>query len=235
MVRSFILAACLSCVAPAAWTQSFEVPEGCEAFLTVQMRGCGASVFWRCEADPTTTWELHADGEGPFSLSLYDAEYQWLNTLIYIDGSTERLIQPADDPASLSELLDTGLDSYDFKVEEFGAEETRTVRYTGYDKLTGETVTIDGVDLLQTEFQTTAVDAGTGEEVYRVAGNQFVLPDERLFFSGTDIFVQGDLTDEGDLTPVQFIQPGAPGFGKIEPLYECDEPTDISFNKEVLQ
>ena len=234
IARITLLAFCGLMALPAS-AEVYRAPEGCEAFLTVQMRSCGVSLFWRCDNRPDVTWELHAHGEGPFSLSVYDTEYQWLDTLIYVDGTRERLLLPAEDPASLSELLETGTDSYSFVVAERGLQISDDVRYSGYDRLTGETVVIDGVELLRTEFETRAVSETTDEEIYRSSGNQFVYAEEHIFFSGTDVFVQGDLVDEGDMTPVQFITPDEPAFGDIAPVFGCAEPTDTNFKVEAFQ
>ena len=113
--RITVLALC-ACAALPLRAEVYRAPVGCEAFLTVQMRSCGASLYWRCYENPEITWELHADSEGPFSLSVFDSEFQWLDTLIYLDGTRERLLAPAPDPASLSELLETGIDTYEFVV-----------------------------------------------------------------------------------------------------------------------
>lgn len=216
--------------APAAKVQ---VPQGCEGFLTVQQQGCGVSLYWRCEEAPDgTVWEAHYDEEGPVSLSVYDRDFQWLDSQYFRDGTREYLTGEAPDPASLGELLETGHDSYAFTIREDGPDGRRDVVHQGYDRLTGRTVEIDGVELLETEFASTAMDATSGEEIFAVAGNQYVLEKERLFFLGPDSFLQDGEEMSNDFSPVSFIHPGETGFADMTPLYGCAASEEILFRPE---
>ncbi|MFV0333475.1 MAG: hypothetical protein ACK5JR_05315 [Tropicimonas sp.] len=208
------------------------VPRGCEGFLTVQQKGCGVSHYWRCEAAPEgTVWEVHYDFEGVFSLSVYDRDFQWLDSQ-YFQGSTrEYLVGTAPDPASLDELLETGRDSYAFVIREEGPDGSRDIVHQGYDALTGRKVTIDGVELLETEFASTAMDAVSGEEIFSVAGNQYVLAGERLFFLGADSFLRDGEEAATDFSPVRFIRPGEAGFSDMTPLYGCNATEEIGFGR----
>lgn len=198
------------------------VPSGCTAFLTVQMKGCGVSHYWRCEKGPEgTVWEAHYDSEGAYSLSIYSSEFQWLDSRYFTDGTREHLVEDGPDPASLSDLLETGRDSYAFVIRESGPTGERDVVHQGHDTLTGRTVTIDGVDLLETEFASTAMDAVTGETVYEVFGNQYVLPDERLFFLGPDTLRRDGEDLDNDFSPIRFLRPGQKGFDETTPLFDC--------------
>lgn len=207
-----------------------EVPEGCTGFLTVQMKNCGVSTYWRCEAaDDGAVWEAHYGIDGVVSVSLYSSEFQWLDSRYFRDGIREHLVDEGPDPASLSELLETGQDTYAFVIRETRPEGARDIVHQGYDSLTGRTVTIDGVDLLETEFASTAMDAESGEPVYEVFGTQYVLAEERLFFLGPDTFRQNGEERENDSSPMRFIRPGEPGFGSGVPQYECTATEDIGF------
>jgi hypothetical protein len=217
-----------------AHADEVQVPEGCTAFLTVQMRGCGVSHYWRCEAAPAgTSWEAHYDVEGVFSLSVYDQEFQWLDSQYFEDGTREQLVEPGPDPASLTELLETGRDSYAFVIRETGPDGARDVVHQGFDALTGRQVTIDGTDLLETEFSSTAMDAVSGEEVYSIRGNQYLLEAERLFFLGPDTFQRDGDARENDFSPMAFIRPGEPGFGDTRPRFDCDPAEEILFRPDV--
>lgn len=208
-----------------------QVPDGCDVFLTVQMKGCGVSHYWRCAAAPEgSVWEVHYDAEGPFSLSVYDSEFQWLDSQYFDDGTREQLIDPGPDPASLSELLETGEDRYAFVIRETRDGSTRDIVHQGIDTLTGRTVTIDGVDLLETAFASTAMDAVSGEEVYAIEGNQYVLEDERLFFPGPDRFRRDGEERENDFSPMAFMRPGEPGFGETTPHFDCNAAEEIGFD-----
>jgi hypothetical protein len=131
----------------------FQVPEGCTAFLTVQSRSCLVSHHWTCEVDPEGThWRATLDQDGAFYLSFTDAEFRWLRSWDLRSGGTDTLIEPEPDPASLTELFETGSDSMVFSVREESALGTFQRDYTGYDRLTGESVTVDGRELEVTEF-----------------------------------------------------------------------------------
>ncbi|SFC77402.1 hypothetical protein [Tropicimonas isoalkanivorans] len=230
--RIFIVAGTVALVAagPMFAAPSVEVPDGCEGFLTVQMKGCGVSHYWRCAADSEgNVWEVHYDFEGPFSMSVYDSEFQWLDSRYFSDGSREYLLEPGPDPASLTELLETGSDRYAFTMRETGPDGERDVVHQGQDTLTGREVVIDGETLLETEFSAAAMDAVSGEEVYSVSGNQYVMRDERLFFLGPDTYREGIEERDNDLSPVRFIRPGEKGFGVMTPQYECTASEDIGF------
>lgn len=209
--------------APAAAQESrlFQVPEGCEAFLTVQSRSCTVSHHWRCDADPEGThWRAAVDQDGAFYLSYSDAEFRWLQSWGLRNGSTDTLIVPEDDPASLTELLETGSDSMVFSIREEGPMGVFQRDYTGFDQLTGESVTVDGRELLVTEF---TYQYDTPQGLRRTEGNQFVHPDWRLFFGGLETVTVGDESFEGNYSPMDFAEPGEPGFLTMEPIYDCGD------------
>lgn len=206
-----------------AGAQSFFPPKGCSAFLTVQNRSCNVSLFWRCEAAPAgTVWEANYDAEGPVSVHTYDREYQWLDSYFYEDQIAERLYEAGPDPISMTELLETGRDTYDFKILELGGDERRILRTTGEDVFVGQTVEIDGVKLKTALVNSTITDE-QGELVFHSKGFQYVLPEERLFFLGKDENTNGTDTWEDDNSPVEFVRPDEPGFGSTTPIYDCGD------------
>lgn len=214
----------------AALAQSAQPPEGCTAYLTVQSRGCTVSHYWRCEAGPKgASWQADYDAGGPVSLSLYDNEFQWLDSQYVATATREYLVPPAADPASLSQLLDKGRDTYDFVIREEGPDGIRDVRHEGYDELSGRTVAIDGENLTMTLFSSTATDADSGDQIYSVTGVQYILPSERLFFLGRDTFSRDGSESTSDNSPVRFYRPGESGFGKVTPQYDCGAETEISY------
>lgn len=221
-----ILAACLVAPARPAAAQIapdlFEVPPGCSAFLTVQSRGCMVSHHWTCEGDaPGTHWRAALDPDGPFSLSFTDAEFRWLQSWDLRRGSTNTLITPEQDPASLTELLAGEQDTMVFSLALSGPEGSGRRDYTGFDRLTGDEVVVDGRTLLVTEF---AYQFETAAGTRRVAGNQFVHKGWRMFFGGIETVTEGDGTSfEYDNSPMDFAEPGEAGFLSLEPIYDCGE------------
>jgi hypothetical protein len=216
MMKPLMILAALALATPAVAQQSFAAPEGCEATLTVQHKGCVMINVWQCEADNEgDQWIALLTQAGVYSVQKVDAEFQWVEN--YKVTGTERLQTPVDDPASLTELFETQLDTWDFVIETEDGEE----RNVGFDMLTGETIDIDGETLLVTEFQGRKLDA-EGNEIEAGSGSQYVSDKHRLFFFGT---AWDDTTPDDviDMSPVEFIYPGEPGFFSDTPKFECNE------------
>jgi hypothetical protein len=90
----------------------------------------------------------------------------------------------------------------------------------GQDRLTGNTITIDGVTLDETEYFITAYDSGGGE-MWRSEGREYISRDYRMFLSGVSTFTVGDESFESNDTPMQFIFPGEDGFLSGSPKFGC--------------
>ncbi|MDP5086076.1 MAG: hypothetical protein NWQ23_11690 [Yoonia sp.] len=214
-MKPWIILTALLAAAPAAAQQSFAAPEGCEATLTVQSKGCVMINVWQCAADdPGDQWIALISQSGVFSVQRVDAEFQWMEA--YKVTGNESLITPATDPASLTELFASQIDTWDFTLEtEEGIE-----RNVGFDMLTGETTVIDGETLLNTEFQGRTLDRD-GNEIDASNGRQFVSEKHRLFFFG-ETWPADNPSQVIDMSPVEFIYPGETGFFSDQPQYECN-------------
>ena len=219
LAAATIGAAMLAPAGPAA-AQGFEPPEGCTGFLTVQMKGCIVSNHFTCEADPEG-WKRHVTFRegGAAGASVVDDEYQWLES--YGTGRSEKLGLPIEDPASLTELFETGEDGYDFTVIDTATGEPVSSRIVGVDRLDGSEVEIDGEPLKRTIFAMRKLDEA-GEEEMSVTGGQYVSERFRLFFAGTETIDVDGRTIEVDNTPVRFIEPGEPGFFDMRPSFGCN-------------
>lgn len=202
----------------------FTPPQGCTGFLTVQMKGCMAVNFWRCEADPDQTWTGLFDDAGLASVSVFDDELQWLDAYFNYDKTREVTLLPAADPISVTELMKTGEDRFAFEVESTGGDGAMRLAVTGHDRLTGREVEIDGVGLKEvaTRLDITRPD---GSSDYSAEGHQYLWPEMRVFLFGVETIAAGGPADTYDNTPVDIILPGEPGFGASEPLYECNTVT----------
>ncbi len=200
----------------------FQVPAGCTAYLTVQSRGCMVSHHWTCEADPEGHhWRVSVDSEGPFYLSHSDAEFRWLQSWNLREGGTSILIEPEEDPASMSELLATGSDAMVFSLSTETNFGNFRRDYTGFDRLTGDEVTVDGETLAVTDF---AYQYPTDGGTRRVEGNQFVHEGWRLFFGGVETVTEaGGESFEYNNSPMDFAEPGERGFLSMQPIYDCGE------------
>jgi len=216
-----LAAALLSGAASLAEAQNAMPPKGCEAFLTMHTRNCAVSIFWRCGAQPGLLFEGSHDDDGPVSLHTYDDEFQWIDAYYYWTDSREKLLNPGPDPISMTELLETGVDTYNFSMISEGDGDTGKLFTTGRDEALGETVVIDGVelDLFSTSSVTKDADGNT---VFAAEGVQYVLKSERLFMLGKESYFDGQERWKEDNTPVEFMFPGEKGFGKTEPRHGCN-------------
>lgn len=217
--KSFLTAAVILAAAGPAMAE-FPVPEGCTAYMTVQSRNCQVTHYYTCAADPAGhQWRADVGLEGAYYLSQIDKETQWVLSIDLVQGIRERLSVGAADPASFSELVETGIDSFDFSVINDQGEETRVV---GFDRLTGNEVVIDGVSLLETQNQVTFSDAATGEEKWSAAGNEYISVEHRTFLSGSTTWTEPDGAENStDDSPIEFAFPGDAGFLADKPKFDC--------------
>ncbi|WP_185020686.1 hypothetical protein [Histidinibacterium lentulum] len=204
--------------APVAAQETFVLPEGCEAYVTIQSRECTVSHHFTCTGDAEGVQRrVDLGEEGVLYAGAIDAETQWIESWFPNTGHSERLEESPADPASFSELLATGEDTYDFVTL---SDEIGPTRYVGRDALTGVTEVIDGVTLRQTEYSIRAYGP-EGEEEWRSKGNEWISEDFRMFISGTSTITTPDETWQSDESPVEFIFPGEPGFLSANPKYDC--------------
>lgn len=199
-----------------AGAEDFTPPQGCTAFLAVQTRACTVSHHYTCADSPGDLWRMDFDEQGAFYLGLIDAEAQWIESRSLPSGTITRTLFPARDAASVSTLLSTGYDDWDFD-EIRGGERTRV---TGFDRLTGGTEVIDGETLLGTEFETRYYTEG-GTLISTITGREYVSATHRRFFSGIRTWRSGDQEDTTDSSPAEFLYPGDPGFASTQPRHNC--------------
>lgn len=214
------LALVLLTALPAA-AGTFAPPQGCKAYLTVQMRGCIVSQFYTCEGDtPGDQWRADYGANGPFYLSRINKQTEWVESYELNPPMKETLDADPRDRANFDELLASGRDSFDFGLTK--ADGTKS-EITGFDKLTGEQVVIDGVTLKRSEYEYTQT-AEDGTVLRHSKGREYVSAQWRTFFSGTsDWQMQDGSWVSSNNEPVKFIEPGEPGFGNTLPLFECDD------------
>lgn len=205
---------------PVAGSDTFIPPVGCTGVVTVQSRGCELDNIYICSADTAgDSWRVSFHQNGPVYIGRIDAETQWMESIDLVPVTRREVIeQPAADPASLSELLATGTDAFDFNMRGEGGRVTRVV---GFDQLTGEEVVIDGETLLRTRFSARYESTITGTS--EIEGNEYVSAKLGRFFSGSYRHTSADgAVQEWANDPVEFIYPGEPGFFSKTPLYECE-------------
>jgi len=217
---SFLL---ISAAVPVAaqTAEVFTLPAGCEASLTVQTEACSVDHIFTCEGDTEGHQRRISIGEngGVTYAGEIDSETQWIESFHVGSGHVERLKADPRDPASFSELVEMGIDTYDFITE---SEEVGQTRYVGQDTLTGEQVTIDGVTLDVTQYNITAYN-GAGDVQWASEGNEYISQRFRMFLSGSSKVTTENGTFDNDDNPVEFIFPDEPGFLSANPKYGCGE------------
>lgn len=219
MMKWYVLTA-LALAGPSVAEQieTFRLPAGCTAYLTVQDRSCSVDHHFRCEMDPSGHQRrVSFDEEGMTYLGTIDAETQWIQSFHARAGSTEQLAPNPADPASLSELIATGRDNYDFVTlsDTYGP-----THFKGSDTLTGRQIEIDGITLSETAYEITA-KTPDGTILWTSQGNEFISHDWRMFLSGTGSTTTQTDSFEKDDTPVEFIFPGEQGFLSTRPKHGC--------------
>jgi hypothetical protein len=208
-------------VESAAQSQSaptFALPTGCTAYVTVQMKSCSVSHHFTCEGDPEGLQRrVDLGEEGVSYFGAIDAETQWIESFHMFTGHSERLEDDPVDRASFTELTTNGADSYDFQTL---SDEIGTTRYVGQDTLTGQTVTIDGVTLDETEYNITAYDSGGGM-IWQSRGREYISREWRMFLSGQSTITTPDDEFDTDDSPMEFVFPDEPGFLAARPKFGC--------------
>lgn len=205
-------------VTPAGAQGAFSLPAGCTAFVTMQKRSCVVSHLFTCEGDPEG-YQRRVDltEAGLTYAGMIDAETQWIESHYAGSGQSDTLAPDPIDAASLSELLETGVDTWDFRTL---TDDSLVTRHQGSDRLTGRVVTIDGVALQETAFEATVLDAA-GIQLWRLEGTEYIHPEWRTFISGTRTVTMPDEVYDTDFTPVEFIFPAEPGFLGSMPRHDC--------------
>lgn len=197
--------------------QQFTLPQGCEAYLTIQTASCNVSHHFICDFDAEGEQRRASmDEEGLSYVGKINAEAEWVESFHLRAGHTEQLMSSADS-MSMTDLLAGDVDTWDFTTT---SDEIGDSRYVGFDQLTGETVVIDGVTLMRTEYALTSYD-GEGAEKWNSAGREFVSTEWRMFIGGTSTFTTQGESFESDDTPVEFIFPGEDGFLSVNPKHGC--------------
>ncbi|MDP0927429.1 hypothetical protein Q0601_09630 [Paracoccus onubensis] len=220
-------AACLSLVVmTAGWVfpvhaGNYTPPDGCKLEVTVQNRGCTVSQIFRCEQDPQGHQRSAIfDEEGLTYQSRIDAETRWIESNDPDTGIEDLLVEEAKDHASFSTLLETGRDDFDFWTESNTGER---LHHVGQDELTGEKVTIDGIELEKTRFKLTT-SSQNDEVLIEREGQQFINRAMGRFFGGVETMRDwtGQQQESND-SPVIFSFPGEDGFADTTPQFDCSE------------
>jgi hypothetical protein len=197
----------------------FSPPAGCSVFATVQAVDCTVEHLMECAGRPGVTSVTVYSG-GTDTINVMDAEARWMMSYDGFAGTIETLVEPEADPSSLSDLLGTGRNAYDFATL---SSDGVTTRFVGKEALTGEQIVMNGVVLLRTQNQMEAF-AEDGTRLWSLVSQEYVSPDWGVFLGGTMVWntpLDGEFP--GDSSPVEIALPGEPGFLATVPAYGCME------------
>lgn len=223
LIRAPLAAGLIILAGLPALAGTWTAPEGCEIFMTVQSKECRVSNHYRCAADAEgDQWRADFDQEGLYFQSRINFETEWVESHELNPPVRQSLAPGAEDPARFSELLSTGTDTFAFGLARSDGANSNV---RGFDRLTGRSVTIDGVVLEETEFDFEETDL-FGNVLRRARGNEYISREMRLFFAGPGETDLGDgqwLPIDG--SPMQFLFPGDKGFAATQPIYDCDALT----------
>ena len=211
--------AAIGAAGPAA-ADAARAPEGCEAFLTAQLRGCLVQRHRRCAGDPAGhRWMTEEGPDGATRHQLFDADGAFVEMWFPDREDTWALVRPAD-PRSIRRLLETGRDEDDHLVA-WSADPSVTRRTRGRLELTGRTVVIDGERLHEARSEMEARDAAGG--LVENQTGRFLVSERRSLAFPAEF--EDRVTGRAfDYTPVEFIEPGEPGFAAERPIYDCGVP-----------
>ncbi len=198
---------------------AFTMPRGCELIVIMQAPGCFASVIYSCEGDAQGTRRI-ADmvAEGMTYHSSVDAVYTWIDGFDPATGEYFETEMPVADTIDVDALVANGVNS--FAITQVNRANGERQHFRGYDWLTGNETTIDGVRLLEAEFRMAAT-FDDGSPYFSAEGTEWVEPDLGLFFTG-DVWYDGDASEVYENTPIEFVFPGEPGDTAYQPRYGCN-------------
>ncbi|MEM6728921.1 MAG: hypothetical protein AAF618_10505 [Pseudomonadota bacterium] len=202
----------------AAQAEEHVLPAGCTAYVSIQYKLCVVSHHYTCSGDADgIQHRVDIDEDGPFFTSSIDFQTQWIESHDLRRDEIDRLDAGAADAANFTELARTGRDDLDFSTT---SDRGETIRYRGRDLLTGKTVVIDDVPLLETDTFMRATRAD-GSLAWESAGNEYIHLDWRIFIAGRSVTRTDGGTFEDDDAPLRFDFPGDPGFLASEPAFNC--------------
>ncbi len=226
-MRSLALGLILAC-ASGVQAGQFALPKGCEAYLTVQYNNCSLSHHFTCAVDPEGhQWAVFTDRNGRGNASRIDSETRWVQSFSLPAASARRTVSEAD-PFSLSELLETGEDQFDFKTRSTDGEE---LRWTGVDRLEDETEVIDGIEFGVISFHNRVADSA-GDVMRLETGTNFISREWRMYLPRTHQVwdPDGTVIHEEERRPVDIVLPDEDGFLASEPRHGC--AIDVSFDAD---
>ncbi len=205
---------------PALAQSSIEVPEGCTPEVTVHKAGCAASTIMMCgderRAQTYTRGSLEHE-------HIYDTDWSLLG-YNFETSDTVNMRHQENTGASMSfaELVETGASPSEGAFMVKTGRITREFFLSGENRLTGDSITLDGETFLVGEsYRIFEPKPGAGGLEFNI---DFLISPER------NLFIEGSITrnaygageEQMDHTPLALALPGAPGFLADRSMVSCD-------------
>ena len=203
--------------APAA-AQTLDLPAECAPFVTVQQAHCSVTTYARCDGDPEGSIRgISHDASGLNMVHLFSETWHWLDSDY---GSYREQILDTTDPIDIVAMRETGSDAWSFTMDSavYGP-----ATYVGDESLTGATRTLDGFEMLETEF-TLAGTAADGTPFLEATGQEWLIPELGIILGGQVMMGDGSgKPAPQDFSPVSLATPGDAGFLSTVPTTGCTD------------
>lgn len=205
---------------PAVAQSVIEVPEGCAPQITVHKSGCAASTIMVCGDQRHTLTYTRGALEHEH---VYDDDWSLLGYSFETSDSINiRHQENSGASMSFSELVESGVSPAKGTFMIKTGRITREFFLSGENRLTGESVSLDGETFLIGEsYRLFEPKPGAGGLEFSI---DFLISPER------DLFVEGSITRNAygageelmEHTPLALALPGAPGFLADRSMVACD-------------
>ena len=193
----------------------------CEPQMTVQKQSCEVTSFWRCPDGgilARTSWN-----DQPEAYESYDRDYNLRFSVRPADEVGMLSVTSISDPRTLSNLLAGGFERTDFRsVVRLILPAPREIDAWQELRLTGETVMLDGVELLVMQ-STSSLAIGTGGQESLTEATSYYAPLTGMMLGGSyTMTFQGMVITDVTADPLAIALPGDPGFLSETPAF-CGE------------
>jgi hypothetical protein len=220
LALDIIALVCFSAFGAGSAHAQYVLPDGCNAFLTVQSKSCLVSHFYNCHADVEGfKWGVDLDEQGEMYQVQTDAEAGWLYALDMPSGKSKYLDETGSiNPASLTNLLQKDHDDLAFQMLSSSA---KIIALRGENQFMGQTVIIYDRLLFQTQSMMTTRDS-MGNFPWDTLATEYVSPKHRLFFVGSNVYHTNKGTKFFNFSRLEFLLPNEVGFLADVPKFECE-------------
>ena len=222
MRRAVALLAGLSAGVWPAFAAELDLPEGCVPYLTVQSVDCEVDIYMRC--DKPSGQYIRIQNYAPHGLdTIEEATDDWsILFSVDVERKTGLVVrQGPQTPISGAAMLSDGLTEFEYPVDfYFDRPAPYAVQMTGIFRMTGETVVVDGHELMVLENRIRVeIPPPLGPLETIQAG--YYSADLDAYMEGSGSLRLGQNVTPIEAGPARFALPGEPGWLSLKPLFNC--------------